>query len=112
MSNQKQGWEEPLHPEWSRLSDDDLKPIRAAWEGLIAKPKVHEETIHAFLAKHGQLAFGDHLGFATVISKLRLGADLVTDFVVVYDNWSVTSSSRSKNRGRLRSQRRGSLHPD
>lgn len=57
-------------------------------DSLLRKPDAREESLHAFLTKHAQLAFWDELGFATVISKLRLGADLVTDFVVVYDNWS------------------------
>lgn len=77
-----------FYPAWSRLRAADMDGIRRAWTSLLAKPAVREESIHAFLTKHAQLAFWDELGFATVISKVRLGADLVTDFVAVYDNWS------------------------
>lgn len=76
-------------PDWGRLDEDDLKPIGKEWLELLSKSKPREETLHAFLAKHAQLAFWDDFQFAAVISKLRLGAELVTDFVAVYDSYSL-----------------------
>ncbi len=64
-------------------------PIRRVWKRLLARQNTSEATLHAFLAKHAQLAFWNEFSFATAISKLRLGADLVTDFVAVYDNHSL-----------------------
>ena len=75
-------------PEWSRIEDSDLRPIQVNWRRLIARRSVREQAVHSFLAEHAQIAFGGEYGFAATISKLRLGADLVTDFVCVYDNWS------------------------
>lgn len=55
---------------------------------MISCERVSEHRFHQFLEKHAHIFFWDALGFATVISKLRFGADYVSDFVVVYDNWS------------------------
>jgi hypothetical protein len=80
-------WDHAL-PDWGQIKDEDLRPISSEWTRLLAKPKPREQSLHAFLAKHAQLAFRDEFYFATAISKLRLGAELVTDFVSVYDNHS------------------------
>jgi Domain of unknown function (DUF4263) len=77
-----------FRPAWGELHDADLRPIQTEWRQLLSRKRVKEQTLHAFLARHAQIAFADHFAFAAAISKLRLGADLVTDFVCVYDNWS------------------------
>lgn len=76
------------HAEWGNLKDDDLQPLLDGWLTRLNSEKPREDFLHAYIAKHAKIAFWDKIGFATVISKLRLGADFITDFVVVYDNWS------------------------
>lgn len=76
------------YADWGSLKQNDLKPILDGWLERLNAENPREDYLHAYLAKHARLAFWDKLGFATVISKLRLGADFITDFVVVYDNWS------------------------
>src|SRR6266853_5131417 len=79
------------YPEWSGLCGrhhDFLAPVINRWKRLLRSDKTREQTLHCFLAKHAQLFLRNGSGFATVISKLRLGAEFVADFVSVYDNWS------------------------
>lgn len=76
---------------WSELRFSKrgvLDSILKKWDALISGKRVSEHRIHQFLSKHAHIFFRDEIGFATVISKLRFGADHVSDFVVVYDNWS------------------------
>jgi hypothetical protein len=79
------------YDEWGVLSKEArpiLNDIVARWEKLIHRNEVLEQAVHRFLETHAHLFFHGQIGFATVISKLRFGADHVTDFVVVHDNWS------------------------
>jgi hypothetical protein len=79
------------YTKWSELgwsARGVLNPILKQWETLLTAKQVREHHLHQFLDKHAHLFFWDKIGFATVISKLRFGADYISDFVVVYDNWS------------------------
>lgn len=76
---------------WSELGNSRkavLNSIIKQWDDLVSQKRVNEHRIHQFLDKHAHIFFWDGIGFSTVISKLRFGADYVSDFVVVYDNWS------------------------
>jgi len=79
------------YTKWSELGFSKrgiLDSILKQWDALISSKRVNEHRIHQFLEKHAHIFFWDGLGFATVVSKLRFGADYVSDFVIVYDNWS------------------------
>jgi len=79
------------YTKWSELGFSKRKvldSILKQWSVLVSGKRVNEHRIHQFLNKHAHIFFRDDIGFATAISKLRFGADYVSDFVVVYDNWS------------------------
>jgi Domain of unknown function (DUF4263) len=76
---------------WSELGFAKRKVLNSIikkWDVLISGKHINEHRIHQFLDKHAHIFFRDYIGFATVISKLRFGAEHISDFVVVYDNWS------------------------
>ena len=73
---------------WSKLETEArpiLDDILNRWEKLIHREKVREQQVHQFLQTHAHLFFRNTYDFCTVISKLRFGADFVSDFVAVYD---------------------------
>lgn len=79
------------YDEWGVLRKEArpvLDNIVARWEKLIHRNEMREQAVHRFLETHAHLFFHGQIGFATVISKLRFGADYISDFVVIYDNWS------------------------
>lgn len=65
-----------------------LNLILKQWDALASGQRINEHRLHQFLHKHAHIFFRDEIGFATVVSKLRFGADHISDFVIVYDNWS------------------------
>lgn len=77
--------------EWSKLRSTGrpiLEKLAFDYESLIQKPSVTESAVHRFIATHAHLMLRDHFNFCTAISKLRFGADYISDFVVIRDNWS------------------------
>lgn len=77
--------------EWSKLQNDENpahRDILNRWEVLVHKEGVREQALHRFLEAHAHLFFRNTWNFGTVVSKLRFGADFVSDFVVVYDQRS------------------------
>lgn len=76
---------------WSKLDNEArpvLKDILNRWERLIHRENVREQQVHCFLQTHAHLFFRKTYDFCTVISKLRFGADFVSDFVSVHDHRS------------------------
>ena len=65
------GWYSSILKEWERLLDGNHP----------------EEYYHQFLSKHAGLFLSWHPSCPLVISKLKLGSRLVTDFVIIEDNY-------------------------
>lgn len=77
--------------QWSKLDHGDhpvLRDVARRWQKLIHRRGVAEHQVHRYLANHGHLFFRSSCNFAAVVSKLRFGAEFVSDFVVVYDQRS------------------------
>ena len=75
--------------DWSLLNtlyNDIIQEVLSNWQSLVQTDS-HEESLHSFLAEHAGLFFIRPYTYI-VISKLRLGADYETDFVVTRDWWS------------------------
>lgn len=77
---------------WDRFAGKhcpQMKSIRSRWTSLLRKEKLHERYYHDFIARHAH-SFFPMLGESIqVISKIRLGAELVTDLVLVRDEASM-----------------------
>ena len=73
-----------LHAEAKHI----VQKIRARWIDLLEHPGETEEAYHSYLAAHAGMFLSDGCYKIPVISKLRLGADLVTDFVTTIDRAS------------------------
>lgn len=83
--------ENPYIDEWSSLHDTTrpvLDNISAKWEKLIHSERVSEHQVHRFLELHSHLVFRNSLDFCTVVTKLRFGADYISDLVLVFDERS------------------------
>jgi hypothetical protein len=66
-----------------------MKSIRSKWNALLRKDRLHERYYHAFIAKHAHMFFPMLGRSLQVISKIRLGAELITDLVLVRDESSL-----------------------
>ena len=78
--------------DWELLkgrATDVLEAIKAEWESLLSDKQFSEEVYHEFLSEHAGFFFCDAAHRPFAISKLRLGSDFTTDFVVPYDFRSV-----------------------
>ncbi|MBI5384397.1 MAG: DUF4263 domain-containing protein [Verrucomicrobia bacterium] len=76
-----------MYDRWSELEGGThpvLKNILTRWNQLVHKDGVREQRLHRFLETHAHLFFREY-GFATIVTKLRFGADFVSDFVAVHD---------------------------
>jgi len=71
--------------EISKMAGTLLKPAQRQWKQLILKKKAPESAYHRFLVEYGRLFFADLGGVIEVVSKLRFGADFVSDFVAIRD---------------------------
>jgi len=81
---------EKIVPDWSLLNREYryiIDEIIEEWEGLLQKD-LNEEEYHKFLSKHSQIFFTDYYEKEYVISKLRLGADYIPDFIVTINKRS------------------------
>lgn len=77
---------------WDRFAAKgcpQMKGILASWNALLRKEKLHERYYHDFLARHAHIFFPMLMQSIQVISKIRLGAELVTDLVLVRDEASM-----------------------
>src|ERR1044072_4472420 len=77
---------------WDRFAAKNcpqMKSIRSRWNALLQKEKLHERYYHDFIARHAHIFFPMLLHSIQVISKIRLGAELVTDLVLVRDEASM-----------------------
>ena len=66
-----------------------MKIILSKWKALLRKHKLHERYYHDFVARHAHVFFPMLWKSLQVISKVRLGAELVTDLVQVRDEASL-----------------------
>jgi hypothetical protein len=85
-------WGDPTAPThlWSKLgneSRDILESIRTGWAKLILD-RHHEEVYHSYLNEHAGFFLNYPWEVCVVISKLRLGAEHTTDFIVGRDGSS------------------------
>jgi hypothetical protein len=64
-----------------------LDAVMAEWDELLSG-KHPEGIYHNFLARHAGLFLATSSHDAVVVSKLKLGADFESDFVIVRDNFS------------------------
>jgi Domain of unknown function (DUF4263) len=65
-----------------------MKAIRSRWNTLLRRQNLHERYYHDFIARHAHIFFPMFCRSIQVISKIRLGAELVTDLVIVQDEAS------------------------
>lgn len=75
---------------WSAVNNPQnqtRKHIIADWKYLLSSHN-HEEAYHKFLADHSGFFFYETIQDTLVISKFKLGADFIADFVVCYDRGS------------------------
>src|SRR2546426_2983381 len=63
--------------------------IESDWMSLLNNDRLEEEAYHSFLARHSGFFFCDATRRPLAISKLALGTDFSTDFVVPHDHASV-----------------------
>jgi hypothetical protein len=69
---------------WSVLNAEgkDLKnTLVRKWQGLLGDRSLREEAYQSFLSDHAGFFFSDGIYRMVVLSKIRLGANWVTDFV-------------------------------
>ena len=76
---------------WELLNDNLLKyreKIRAEWSAVLNNKELKEEDYHQFLRKYPYwLLIGNYDAYH-VISKLKLGAEYVSDFVIAREGYS------------------------
>lgn len=74
------------------LLNKELKFIHnlviSKWKKLLNKTSTSEQEYHSFIEEYAGFFFNKEYFLFHVISKLRLGADFVTDFVLVRDEHS------------------------
>ena len=79
-------------PYWPHLQSKAGRPvleaIQSAWEQLINKDDAKEVEYQEFLRQHAGFFFGKRAEMVLVLSKIRLGSQYETDFVVCTDNRS------------------------
>lgn len=76
--------------DWSLLNKDDriVSEVVLNWKALLSDESLREEAYHQFLAEHAGIFFGTPSSCYTCISKVDLGADHQTDFVLPHDDGS------------------------
>lgn len=77
---------------WDRFAArgcPQMRAIRSRWNALLRRENLHERYYHDFIARHAHIFFPMFLESIQVISKIRLGAELVTDLVLVRDEASM-----------------------
>lgn len=75
--------------DWNKLTKSEiLKSIKLDWKLLLENDKLKEKDYHEFLRKHPALFFNTKWDSYLTISKLKLGAEYETDFVVVKEGFS------------------------
>jgi hypothetical protein len=84
----------PLRPlyDWLALNTDArhiITDLLTEWQVLLDKKSARERAYHHFLTQHAGLFFSGYPHVGIVVSKLDLGTDLETDFVVGIDRNSV-----------------------
>src|SRR5256885_884433 len=62
--------------------------ILAAWRRLLSQRSAPDSAYHDFLRAHAGFFFCDSINSHVAISKLRLGADVVPDFISTIDQAS------------------------
>lgn len=73
---------------WSDFSDSKLyKDIVFNWEQMLSNSKLKEQDYHNYLFENPAIFLAKHSCYL-VISKLKLGTDYETDFVVVEEGYS------------------------
>lgn len=80
--------------DWHYLKSHDCKimtNLKNDWEAKLNNKNLKECDYHSFLSEHSGLFLGN-LKCLQVISKLKLGSDYETDFIVIKDNASVGPS--------------------
>ena len=76
---------------WSILNSDQVRSrtrIVNAWKALLNDKATPEETYHRFLHDNAGWFFADGIWRLIVLSKIRLGANWITDFVSTYSQLS------------------------
>lgn len=76
---------------WNWLTDRATfirEKIRAKWVNLLRDNSLKETTYQKFLADHAGFFLANQFHSFFILSQIRLGADLVTDFVVPSDSGS------------------------
>lgn len=74
--------------DWERITQSEtFKRLREDWKKLLADTTLKERDYHAFLANN-PFFFLTYLESYVVISKLKLGSEYETDFVVVKEGYS------------------------
>jgi hypothetical protein len=75
---------------WSKLNEDNhiISKIVCNWEKLLSDSSHKEETYHRYLAEHAGFFWGNPITCHSCISKIALGSDYQTDFVLPYDDGS------------------------
>ena len=76
---------------WSILNHEGARVrsrIVRRWQRLLDDRKAQEEEYHQFLHDNAAWFFSDGINRLVVLSKVRLGANCVTDFVSTYSQLS------------------------
>jgi hypothetical protein len=74
--------------DWNKLNKTKLyKSIIAEWEAMLKNTDLKEQDYHAFLFKNPAIFLASYDSYLT-ISKLKLGTDFETDFVIVKEGYS------------------------
>lgn len=66
-----------------------MRAIRGRWNALLQRQNLHERFYHDFIARNAHTFFPMLMDSIQVLSKIRLGADLITDLVLVRDEASM-----------------------
>jgi hypothetical protein len=75
---------------WNILNDKKCNIIKSfvkKWDSLLKDKNKNEQFYQKFLSDHAGLFFGDD-NTSLIISKLKLGCDYETDFVLLRDDYS------------------------
>ena len=77
---------------WDLLNNEAShlrEQILGRWQRLIVRHGDNEHRIHRFLSENAHMFFVNHRQSHFVISKLRLGSDIIPDLVIANDFWSL-----------------------
>lgn len=74
---------------WNNLTKSEiLEEIRSDWDLLLGNNRLTERDYHEFIRKHPAFFFNTKHDSYLTISKLKLGAEYETDFVIVKEGYS------------------------